>query len=62
MAIKAEELDIEIPNSDEFFSDDNFKKLCNNLEKRLHFIPNNCSLEMGTATEEEQKEILANSY
>ena len=58
MAIKAEELDIEIPNNNEFFSDDNFEKLCNNLEKKSNHIKNTLAWKWSLATEEERKILI----
>jgi hypothetical protein len=58
MAIKAEELDIEIPNSDNFFSDDNFEKLCKNLEEKSNFIKSTLAWKWALATEEEKKLLL----
>jgi len=58
MAIKAEELDIEIPNSDSFFSDDNFEKLCNNLEEKASFMKSTLAWKWALATEEEKKILL----
>ena len=58
MAIKAEELDIEIPNSDNFFSDDNFEKLCKNLEEKTNFMKSTLAWKWALATEEEKKILL----
>ena len=58
MAIKAEELDIEIPNSDKFFSDDNFEKLCNNLEKEANYMKSTLAWKWDLATEEERKILI----
>jgi len=55
MAIKAEELNIEIEDINEHFSDDNFLNLCSNLEEQSLFIKKTLAWRWAIATEEERK-------
>jgi|TARA_R110001592_G_scaffold48784_2_gene153055 hypothetical protein len=58
MAIKAEELNIEILDSDNLFSDNNFEKLCNNLEEKANFMKSTLAWKWALATEEERKILI----
>tara|TARA_B110000305_G_scaffold36970_1_gene37211 strand:- start:154 stop:675 length:522 start_codon:yes stop_codon:yes gene_type:complete len=55
MAIKAEELNIEVKNINEYFTDDSFSSLCYNLEEQTSFIKTTLAWKWAVATEEERK-------
>ena len=55
MAIKAEELNIEVENINEYFTDDSFSSLCYNLEEQTSFIKTTLAWKWAVATEEERK-------
>tara|TARA_R110000782_G_C14515602_1_gene380457 strand:+ start:32 stop:553 length:522 start_codon:yes stop_codon:yes gene_type:complete len=58
MAIKSEELNLEIENIDEYFTDDSFSSLCSNLEEQTSFIKNTLAWKWAIATEEEKKTLI----
>ena len=58
MAIKAEELDLEIGNINEYFTDENFTNLCLNLEEQTQFIKTTLAWRWAIATEEEKKSLI----
>lgn len=58
MAIKAEELDLEIDNINEYFTDNNFESLCSNLEEQTQFIKTTLAWKWAIATEEEKKSLI----
>jgi|TARA_B110000444_G_C18511345_1_gene442434 hypothetical protein len=58
MAIKAEELNIEIENINEYFTDDNFLNLCSGLEEQTSFIKTTLAWKWAIASEEEKKILI----
>ena len=58
MAIKAEELNLEIKNSEELFSEENFLTLCKTIEEKTEFLKSTLAWKWAKADEEYKKVLL----
>ena len=58
MTLKAEELNLDIPNIQENFNEENFNNLCQNLQNQIEHIKSTLAWKWANATEQEKNILL----